>query len=124
TADEDQALSRALLMDPKNRHEHQLVVQMIKEKLQHLCQEITLGQEPVILKTAQIQHLYTPVQGKIKPFVSLLQLVHTLHPTPALGGYPQKEAVSYIKTHEPFQRGWYASPIGWMDLNDTGEFIV
>ena len=124
TVEEDQALSKILLGDQKNRHEHQVVVQMIKEALQHFCQHVTVVQEPIILKTAQIQHLYTPVKGKIKPSVSLLNLVQALHPTPALGGYPQEKAVNYIKTYEPFERGWYASPIGWLDHHNNGEFIV
>ncbi|MGA9286713.1 MAG: chorismate-binding protein, partial [Anaerobacillus sp.] len=47
-----------------------------------------------------------------------------LHPTPALGGYPQEEAVMEIKQIENLDRGWYAGPVGWIDHQGNGEFAV
>ncbi|MFP3471758.1 chorismate-binding protein, partial [Micrococcus sp. SIMBA_144] len=46
------------------------------------------------------------------------------HPTPALGGYPQVEAVNEIKRIENLDRGWYAGPVGWVDFQGNGEFAV
>src|SRR5262249_7864613 len=53
-----------------------------------------------------------------------LNLVERLHPTPAVGGVPTREAVRFISSHEPVERGWYASPIGWFDASGDGEFAV
>ncbi len=124
TPEQDRALSQSLLADQKNRLEHEYVVRMIKEALADQCAHLQVGDEPVILKTAQIQHLYTPVTGVLKPDVSLLSLVEKLHPTPALGGYPKEEAMQIIRHLEPFERGWYAAPIGWIDHQNNGEFAV
>ncbi|MDQ0337501.1 menaquinone-specific isochorismate synthase [Caldalkalibacillus uzonensis] len=124
TLEEDLALSHALLHDPKNRIEHQIVVQMIKQALGDVCTVVDVPGEPGIYKTNQIQHLYTPVWGQAKKNVSLLNMVEALHPTPALGGYPQAEAVRRIRDLENIDRGWYAAPIGWIDYHGDGEFVV
>jgi menaquinone-specific isochorismate synthase len=47
-----------------------------------------------------------------------------LHPTPAVGGAPRREALDWLLAHEGFDRGWYASPVGWLDSTGDGEFAV
>ena len=46
-----------------------------------------------------------------------------LHPTPAVGGYPRGEALGEIRQLEPFDRGWYAGPVGWIGA-EASEFAV
>lgn len=46
-----------------------------------------------------------------------------LHPTPAVGGFPREAALREIAALEPFDRGWYAGPIGWVG-KDAAEFAV
>lgn len=60
----------------------------------------------------------------LKSDATILDLVKQLHPTPALGGEPRDKALQFIVEKEPFDRGWYAGPIGWLDANFDGEFAV
>jgi isochorismate synthase EntC len=53
-----------------------------------------------------------------------LEAAALLHPTPAVGGVPPARAAAVIRESEPFDRGWYAGPIGWMDDTGNGEFFV
>lgn len=50
----------------------------------------------------------------LKSDATILDLVKQLHPTPALGGEPRDKALQFIDEKEPFDRGWYAGPIGWL----------
>ena len=50
-------------------------------------------------------------------------LISALHPTPAVGGYPSDIAVHEIQRLEPFRRGWYAAPVGWVSRTGA-EFAV
>jgi menaquinone-specific isochorismate synthase len=124
TPEEDELLGSQLLNDHKNLEEHQLVVQMIKEAMEAVCKKITIPDSPTLYKVRDIQHLYTPVRGYGNSKVSLLAMVKKLHPTPALGGYPQKKAIEVIRTEEKMDRGWYSAPIGWLDFKGDGEFAV
>ena len=124
TLHQDEQLGLELLSDEKNLHEHHLVVKMIKESLQSVCEYVETDDSPSLRKLKHIQHLYTPVKATGNESTSLLDLVEKLHPTPALGGYPTNIAMKTIREVELLDRGWYASPIGWFDSNNNGEFAV
>jgi len=51
-------------------------------------------------------------------------MVEKLHPTPALGGHPRDKALEKIREEEKLDRGWYAAPVGWVNMNGDGEFAV
>ncbi|MGE7912601.1 isochorismate synthase [Lysinibacillus xylanilyticus] len=124
TADEDEAYGQSLLNDSKNGGEHQYVVDMIAETFRENCIEMKIPDSPRLLKIRDIQHLYTPVEGQLNSDATILQLTKSLHPTPALGGVPRKEAMEVIRKYEPMNRGLYAAPIGWVDAEGNGEFAV
>lgn len=124
TAEEDEQLGKDLLQDAKNRGEHHYVVEMIAKTFELNCLDYTVPKQPKLLKIRDIQHLYTPVEGKLKDGATILQLAKTLHPTPALGGVPRSAAMKLIRQYEPMNRGLYAAPIGWVDADGNGEFAV
>lgn len=124
TVERDCQLGEELLKDKKNRSEHQYVVQMISDVFNAHASQVTVPKTPKLMKIRDIQHLYTPVEGELKPGSTLFDLVRDLHPTPALGGEPKQEALSLIRQHETMNRGYYAAPIGWIDAKGDGEFAV
>jgi menaquinone-specific isochorismate synthase len=120
----DNQLGQDLLNDPKNLHEHQLVVDMIASSLNEHAIDVKVPEKPKLMKMKDIQHLYTPVTGTANTGSSILDFVELLHPTPALGGVPREKAMEHIRTLEQMDRGFYAGPIGWFDHNGNGEFAV
>ena len=52
------------------------------------------------------------------------ELLKNLHPSPAVSGYPKKEALDWINTLESFPRGNYASPMGWVDSSGNASFLL
>lgn len=124
TPEEDRQLAASLTRSPKERLEHRLVVQAITEALAPLCTALAAPTEPQVVKLATVQHLYTPISGRLRPGVSLLEAVERLHPTPAVGGLPQQAALQWLRAHEGLDRGWYAAPVGWLDRRGGGEFWV
>lgn len=124
TSEEDVCLGERLLRDEKNGGEHQYVVDMIAEKFAKSCETYYVPSGPTLLKSRDIQHLYTPIDGALKEGTTILQLAKDLHPTPALGGVPREKALEIIREYEPMNREMYASPIGWLDATGDGEFAV
>ncbi|WEG11984.1 isochorismate synthase [Pullulanibacillus sp. KACC 23026] len=124
TEEEDQLLGQTLLESHKNREEHQFVVQMIQQAMEQYCEDLMIPDRPELLKVKDVQHLYTPIKGKARSGATLFDIVERLHPTPALGGQPREKALNLIKELETFNRGWFASPVGWMDASGEGEFAV
>ncbi|MFC3041425.1 isochorismate synthase MenF [Virgibacillus xinjiangensis] len=124
TKEEDERIGRELYHDRKNRQEHEFVVQMIRNALEHRCTDISIPEAPVLYPLKNLQHLYTPVAATLKDEYSIFDIVEQLHPTPALGGTPRQESLEFIRQNEQLDRGWYGAPVGWLDSNRNGEFAV
>jgi isochorismate synthase len=121
---EDEALARQLLASDKEREEHAVVVDMLREALAPVAQELSIGRTPEVARFRHVQHLVTPISGRLADDTDVLTLVERLHPTPAVGGMPKDLALELIAEEEPHERGWYAGPVGWIDRYGDGEFVV
>jgi isochorismate synthase len=124
TAEDDARLGAGLLAGRKDRLEHDLVVEAIRDALSGMLETAPDTPEPVLLKVRNVQHLYTPYEGVLRRPHSVLELVDRLHPTPAVGGVPRDAALGWIRRHEGWDRGWYAGPVLWMDRAGEGESAV
>lgn len=123
SASEDAALAEGLLRSEKDSREHRLVIESIRRRL--LAAGVRPGPipKPRLLQLANVQHLRTPVTGRMTDGALFDVLAH-LHPTPAVGGTPREPAVSWIRRLEAFSRGLYAGAIGWVGPGGDGEFTV
>jgi menaquinone-specific isochorismate synthase len=77
-----------------------------------------------VRKLSNIQHLETQIRMNLKKSGSIIPLVEALHPTAAVGGVPREDALRLISEVERTTRGWYASPVGWIDHRGNGLFTV
>jgi isochorismate synthase len=124
TPDEDRRLGDSLLACPKNRLEHQLVVDAVDQALRPRCSELTASEEPVLKRLPGLQHLETRFAGTLHAGRSADELAHALHPTPAVGGWPRLGAQEWLRRFEGLARGWYAAPVGIVTANGDGVFAV
>lgn len=124
TPDEDASLASALLNSEKERHEHQVVVDFISDRLKKLG--LTPQKAPMVrlMQLSNIQHLWTPIGAEVPPSIHPLEILASLHPTPAVAGVPRDIACQEISRYEAFDRCLYAAPLGWIDYRGNGEFIV
>ncbi len=123
TTAEDEWLAAELRDSGKDVHEHELVVGAIRDQLAPVAEEVTTGTRTV-RRLATVQHLQTPIRAELHGDEHVLSLVEALHPTPAVGGLPPDTALRIIRETETFDRGWYASPVGWFDADGDGTFAV
>jgi menaquinone-specific isochorismate synthase len=112
-----------LLASGKDRNEHALVVSAIASTLRGLGAEVDAPAEPGIRTLRHVLHLHTPISAQLAQRRHVLELAAALHPTPAMGGTPTRVATRWIAEREE-ARGWYASPVGWFDLEGNGELAV
>ena len=119
----DDAAARELMDSEKDQREHAFVREAIMAALEPLTRSVDIDGEPSLLKLARGQHLFSGIKGELKDNTSDGCLVGALHPTPAVGGTPSADAVARIAELEPFGRGWYAGPVGWISA-DAAEMAV
>lgn len=123
TPEEDKELGAALLASRKNRLEQAIVVERICNQLSPLCGSFHYPKEPHLHRLPNIQHLETPIRGRLKR-PGLIGPAQALHPTPALAGQPRQAALEMIRRHEPLPRGGYGAPVGWITPQGDGELAV
>ncbi|MCJ7726799.1 MAG: isochorismate synthase [Acidimicrobiia bacterium] len=120
--DEDRRLADELLSSHKDRAEQAIVVEEIGRRLRPLTEMLDIPETPLVDRHATVQHLATPIVGTTR--ATILELAEALHPTPAVGGHPSREAIAYQAKLEQIDRGWYAGGIGWADASGDGEIAV
>lgn len=126
-SDDDRLLDE-LLASSKDQREHAFVREAIEARLRPLAEGIDVDMKASAMTLARGRHLYTGVRATLRPDATPLDVLAALHPTPAVGGTPRTESLAAIATLEPFDRGLYAGPIGWIgrdaDGNVAAEFAV
>ena len=119
---DDQELLFDLEQSTKDILEHNVVENEINHNLKKVC-VILEKSTRTTLKLNYVQHLYSSFFGTLKDKIDDLSIIQLLHPTPAVGGYPKKFANKYIEKIEGFDRGLYATPIGFIS-KDTTDMAV
>jgi menaquinone-specific isochorismate synthase len=112
----------------KDNSEHRFVVDAIADALNPLCTTLDVPSTPDLIHFHNVSHLGTRISGTLSgtaySLPSVLELVATLHPTPAVGGVPRQQALRVINELEPVDRRHYAGPVGWMDAAGDGRWVV
>ena len=119
----DAQLRDELRLSDKDQREHGFVRERIRDVLAPLSETLDVETEASDMVLARGRHLYSGISATLKPEVRSLDLLRALHPTPAVGGTPTDAALAMIRDAEPFDRGWYAGPVGWVG-RDAAEFAV
>jgi menaquinone-specific isochorismate synthase len=126
---DDGVLPRELLASRKDADEHRLVVEAIAEALTPLCSALDVPAGPDLVHLHTITHLGSSLTGTLDPrsdgtIPTALDLVALLHPTPAVGGVPSRQALDLISRLEPQPRGHYAGPVGYVDSRGDGRWMI
>lgn len=122
--DADTAAAAALASSTKDLDEHQYAVQSLLTSLRPHVRALAASEQPFLLKLPNLFHLATDVEGELSDGESALDLVGVVHPTAAVAGTPTPAAVAAIRELEPFDRGRYAGPVGWVDASGNGEWAI
>ena len=120
----DVVQSNTLAASEKNLQEHRFAVESMVDALTPFCSTVDTDEKPFSLALPDLWHLASDVYGKLKNNISVLDLAAFLHPTAAVAGTPRSEAQALIAELEPFDRGGYAGPVGWIGADGDGEWAI
>lgn len=121
---DDLRRAERLITSAKDNDEHRYAVSGVIESLTRITPHVVADQMPFSLKLANVWHLATDVAATLPKGTTSLDVVSELHPTAAVAGSPNSEALKFISASEPFDRGRYAGPVGWMDSSGDGEWSI
>ncbi|PWA07358.1 isochorismate synthase [Flavobacterium psychrotolerans] len=102
----------------KEKEEQQLVTDFILTNLKDVTTEVNVS-SPYTLKSGNLLHIKTDIEGIVNPDSNLKEIVSILHPTPAVCGLPKRVAKDFILQHEGYDRAYYTGFLG--ELNRKVE---
>ena len=123
-AEADHEAAIALATSAKDLDEHRFAVASVVQSLQPHTRTLITSEIPFTLKLPNLWHLATDVEGILSDGSTSLDLIAALHPTAAVAGAPTATALAVIDELEPFDRGRYAGPVGWVGADGDGEWAV
>lgn len=113
---QDITLENELLSSTKLIQEQKIVTDEIVNRLASLADGIKISNLEIV-KLRYIQHRANKISAKLIGEKNFLDLITTLHPTPAVGGAPNEVALSAISSLEQDERNQYAAPVGFATHN-------
>ena len=97
----------------KDREEQQIVTEYIESCFQNVTGMKPQVSGPESRQAGTVSHLCTlfTLDKSLSP-VEIARLIEDLHPTPAVGGFPLREALKIIRETENRERRYYAGYLG------------
>jgi len=108
----------------KELEEQQMVTDFVAQKLETWNHETVEQSGPYTTSTGKVLHLRTDFRTQVNAENKINPLLESLHPTPAVGGLPQEESVSFIAENEKHNRNFYSGYLGPINLNKCTDLFV
>jgi len=129
---EDKELSRELLLNPKERAEHLMLVDLERNDLGRICKagSVSLTDFMFLEKYSHVSHIVSNIKGDLKQGVCVYDILKSVFPGGTITGCPKIRCMEIISELEPVMRGPYSGSFGYigfgpyMDLNIIIRSIV
>jgi para-aminobenzoate synthetase component I len=128
TPEEDAALVRDLIANPKDRAENVMIVDLLRNDIGKVCEygSVRVPRVCEVETFRYVHHLVSEVRGKLRPGLGPLDLLAAAFPGGSVTGAPKVRAMEIIAELEPTARGPYCGCLGWIGFDgamDTNILI-
>ncbi len=113
----------AVIWDDKNRLEQQIVVEYMQQQLIKAGIKSTYS-EPKTIRSGNLAHLKSEFSFHVDDSSKIGSLLNLLHPSPAVCGFPKKEAFDFITKNEGYDRKYYSGFLGYLDVDNKTDLFV
>ncbi|RKQ83492.1 anthranilate synthase component I family protein, partial [Brockia lithotrophica] len=115
TSEEDEALERELLASEKERTEHAMLVDLVRNDLGRVAVygTVRVDELMVVERYSHVMHLVSHVRGRRQPDASAVDVLRAVFPGGTITGAPKVRAMEIIEELEPVRRGPYTGSLGW-----------
>ncbi len=126
TPEEDRALERELLADPKERAEHIMLVDLGRNDVGRVCTPgtIQLPAVMVVERYSHVMHISSTVTGHLRPEFDCWDALRATLPVGTISGAPKIRAMQIIDELEPVRRGPYGGGMGYVSLDGDMDIAL
>jgi len=120
----DQQSAERLLEDAKENAEHVMLVDLARNDLSRLCDDVTVAHYRQVQYFSHVIHLVSEVTGKVRPASNPFELLAKTFPAGTLSGAPKFKAMELIDSYEPTSRSYYGGGIGFMGFDGSCNHAI
>ena len=126
SAEQDAALERDLLDDPKERAEHLMLIDLGRNDAGRVSEvgSVTLTEKMIIERYSHVMHIVSNVEGRIKPGLSAFDVLRATFPAGTVSGAPKIRAMEIIDELEPVKRGIYSGAVGYISWSGNMDTAI
>jgi anthranilate synthase len=124
SAVEDLALERELLSSPKERAEHAMLVDLVRNDLARICEtsSVHVDESFIVERYSHVMHLVSEISGRTSR--SLQDIFASIFPAGTITGTPKESAMQHIRDLEIFARGPYTGSMGYISSGEGADFNI
>ncbi len=115
----DEQLAAQLASDKKENAEHVMLVDLARNDLSRLCDEVKVSRFCEVQYFSHVIHLVSEVKGRVQANTNPFDLLGTTFPAGTLSGAPKYKAMQLIDEYENDARGYYGGCIGFIGFNGS-----
>ena len=123
-ADEDNALAEALRNDEKNRAEHVMIVDLLRNDMNRVCRNVHVDSLFDIESLPTVHQMTSTIRGQLPEQTPWYDVFRALFPGGSITGAPKRHTVELIRQLEPAPRGVYTGAIGYLAPDRSARFNI
>jgi anthranilate synthase component 1 len=120
----DQQATERLLADAKENAEHVMLVDLARNDLSRVCDDVQVAQYRQVQYFSHVIHLVSEVTGTVRTGTNPFELLAKTFPAGTLSGAPKFKAMQLINTFEPTERSYYGGAVGFMGFDGSCNHAI
>ncbi|HLP37457.1 anthranilate synthase component I family protein [Lacibacter sp.] len=120
----DQQEAERLLKDAKENAEHVMLVDLARNDLSRVCDDVSVAHYRQVQYYSHVIHLVSEVVAKVRPNSNPFELLAKTFPAGTLSGAPKIKAMQLIDANEPTARSYYGGGIGFMGFDGSCNHAI
>ena len=126
TEEDDLALEKDLLADPKELAEHLMLIDLGRNDTGRVAEmgSVKLTDKMIIERYSHVMHIVSNVTGKLKDGMNAIDVLRATFPAGTVSGAPKIRAMEIIDELEPVKRGVYSGAVGYLSWNGNMDTAI
>ena len=120
----DQLAAERLLLDAKENAEHVMLVDLARNDLSRVCDDVSVAHYRQVQYYSHVIHLVSEVTGKVRTGSNPFDLMAKTFPAGTLSGAPKIRAMELIDAYEPTSRSYYGGALGFMGFDGSCNHAI